>query len=104
MEACVLREPSRGLPLCFMTFLMASHFAEVSPAVGPGRGSEGRQPGTETQPELLAWGPQGIVGHIFPNLGSQGSLGSPNSLWEKGMETWAWGTFVLWVSSDDFSF
>lgn len=104
MEAWVLREPSRGLPLCLVTFLMAYHFAEVSPAVGPGRGSEGRQPGTETQPELLAWGPQGITEHIFPNLGGQGSLGSPNSLWERGTETWAWGTFALWVSSDDFSF
>lgn len=72
MEACVLREPSRGLPLCFMTFLMASHLAEVSPAVGPGRGSEGRQPGTETQPELLAWGPQGIVGAHLPQPGESG--------------------------------
>lgn len=56
------------------------------------------------QPELLAWGPRGIAGHAFLNVGGQGSLGSLNSLWERGTETWAWGTFALWVSSDDFSF
>lgn len=35
------------------------------------------------QPELLAWGPQGIAGHAFLNVGGQGSLGSLNSLWER---------------------